>query len=155
VCGIVWTLAFGAAQWQSLSPVWSAGETILVGVVCSFIFAQRRTSVVRFTPGSQSAFVHNRLPVFYGVLYAFFLLWQFVFDLTTMQLAVLWISVVMLATITTGLLLRQNLFIVGGLGITAMTALGYWAVPAYFWLWIAAFAGLPLIGVSIYLLRRK
>ncbi len=153
--GIVWTLAFAIAQWQPLTPIWSAGETILVGVVCSSIFWQWRASAVRFTPGSYRALVYNRLPIFYALLYAFFLLWQFMFDLTTMQLAMLWISVVMLATITTGLLLRQNLFIACGLGITVMSALGYWLVPAYFFVWIAVFAGLPLIGVSLYLLRRQ
>ncbi len=58
-------------------------------------------------------------------------------------------------TITTGLLLQQRLFIILGIGITVMTALGYWLVPTYFWLWIAVFAGLPLIGVSVYLLRRR
>jgi hypothetical protein len=36
-----------------------------------------------------------------------------------------------------------------------MSALGYWLVPAYFFVWIAVFAGLPLIGVSLYLLRRQ
>ena len=155
VCGIVWTVAFAVAQWQPLAPVWSAGETILVGIVCSFLFAQRRTPVVRFTPGSRSAFVHSRLPIFYGILYAFFVLWQFMLDMTTMQLAALWITVVMLATITTGLLLQQRLFIAYGLGITVMTAVGYWLVPTYFWVWIAVFAGLPLIIVSVYLLRKQ
>jgi hypothetical protein len=155
VVGVVWSLAFAVAQWQPLSPIWSAGENILVGVVCSVLFWQRRVPVVRFTPGSRRAFVHNRLPVFYGILYAFFLLWRILFHLSTMQQAVLWITVVMLAAITTGLLLQQRLFIVCGLGITVMTILGYWIVPDYFWVWIAAFAGLPLIGVSIYLLRHQ
>lgn len=154
-CGVVWTVAFALAQWRSLSPVWSAGETILVGVVCSFLFAQWRTSVIRYAPGSRSAFLHTRLPIFYAVLYAFFLLWQFLLDLPEMQLATLWITVVMLAAITTGLLLQQRLFIIFGIGITVMTALGFWLVPAYFWLWIAVFAGLPLVGVSVYLLRRR
>ena len=154
-CGVVWTAAFAASQWLALSPIWSAGETILVGVVCSFLFARWRTEVVRFTPGSRSAFIHSRLPIIYAVLYAYFLLWQFMFDLSNMRLAMLWITVVMLATIITGLLLSQRLFIICGLGVTVMAALGYWLVPAYFWLWIAVFAGLPLIGVSLYLLRRR
>lgn len=153
-CGVIWTIAFAVAQWQPLTPIWSAAETVLVGIVCSFFFWQWRTTVVRFTPGSHRAFVQNRLPIFYGILYAFFLLWQFMFDLTTMQLATLWITVVMLATMTTGLLLRQGLFVACGIGITVMTAVGFWAIPTYFWLWIAVFAGLPLIGVSLYLLRK-
>ena len=155
VCGIVWTLAFAVAQWQPLAPIWSAGETMLVGLVCTFFFWQRRVTVVRFTPGSRSAFLHSRLPIFYGLLYAFFLLWQLTFDLTTMQLALLWVTVVMLAVITTGLLLQQRLFIICGLAITALTVVGYWLVPAHFWLWIAVFAGLPLIVISIYLLRKQ
>ncbi|HEY8325104.1 MAG: hypothetical protein ACHQ1E_05045 [Ktedonobacterales bacterium] len=155
VIGIVWTIAFGLAQWNVLSPIWSAGETILVGVVCSFLFAQWLTPVVRFTPGSRSAFLHTRLPIFYAVLYAFFILWQFMLDLPQAQLAMLWITVVMLATITTGILLQQRLFIIVGVAITVMASIGYWAIPQYFWLWVAIFAGLPLIGVSLYLLRRR
>lgn len=148
-------LAFGISQWLPLSPVWSAGETILVGLVCSFLFWQWRTSVVRFTPGSQSAYIHNRLPIFYAVLYAFFLLWQFMLDLPDMRLAMLWITVVMLATIVTGLLLQQPLFVGCGFGITIMCALGYWLIPDYFWLWIAVFAGAPLTGLSLYFLWRR
>ncbi|GEM_PF-988052 len=154
-CGVVWTIAFAVAQWQPMTPIWSAGETILVGVVCSFFFWQWRTDVIRFTPGSQSAFLHSRLPILYGILYALFLLWQFMFTLSDMKLATLWITVVMLAVITTGLFMKQWLFVALGLGITVMTALGYWLVPHYFWLWIAVFAGLPLIVVSVYLLWRR
>lgn len=155
VCGVVWTIAFGVSQWLPLTPFWSVGENMLVGVVCAFLFARWRTTVVRYTPGSRSAFLYNRLPIFYGALYAFFLLWQIMFDLPQTQQAMLWITVVMLAAITTGLLLRQPLFIIAGVAITAMSAIGYWALPAYFWLWIAVFAGLPLIGVSLYLLRKR
>jgi hypothetical protein len=155
VIGVVWTVAFSVSQWMGPSPVWTAGETILVGVVCSFLFAQWLTSEVRFTPGSRSAFLHTRLPIFYAVLYAFFILWQFMLDLPQMQLAMLWVTVVMLATITTGIFLQQRLLIIFGVAITLMASIGYWAVPQYFWVWIAAFAGLPLIGVSLYLLRRR
>lgn len=153
--GIVWTIAFGVSQWMGPSPLWSAGETILVGVVCSALFAQWLTPVVRFTPGSRSAFLHTRLPIFYAVLYAFFILWQFMLDLPQALLAMLWITVVMLATITTGILLQQRMFIIVGVAITVMASIGYWAIPQYFWLWIAVFAGAPLIGVSLYLLRRR
>jgi hypothetical protein len=76
-------------------------------------------------------------------------------DLPQALLAMLWITVVMLATITTGILLQQRLFIIVGVAITVMASIGYWAVPQYFWLWVAVFAGAPLIGVSLYLLRRR
>ena len=154
-CGISWTIAFAVAQWQPLTPVWSASETMLVGLVCSSVFLQRRFAGVRSPPGAHGVSVQSRLPLFYGILYAFFLLWQVLFSLPSMQLAVLWVTVVMFATITTGLFLRQLLFIICGLTITVMAAFGYWVVPQYFWVWLAAFAGLPLIGISLYLLRKS
>ena len=42
-----------------------------------------------------------------------------------------------------------------GVAVTVLSTLGYWLIPQYFWLWIAVFAGLPLIAVSVYLWRRR
>jgi hypothetical protein len=39
--------------------------------------------------------------------------------------------------------------------VTLLSTLGYWLAPQVFWLWAAIVAGLPLIGVSIYLWRRR
>jgi hypothetical protein len=99
--------------------------------------------------------VQTRLPIFYGVLYLFFLLWQVALPLTARDSAFLWITVIMLAAIVTGLWLQESVLIGCGVGITVLSALGYWLVPQYFWMWIAVFAGLPLIGVSIYLWKRQ
>jgi hypothetical protein len=39
--------------------------------------------------------------------------------------------------------------------MTLMSVLGYYALPRSFWLWAAVFAGLPLMGMGVYYLRRK
>jgi hypothetical protein len=72
-----------------------------------------------------------------------------------MQSTLLWITVVMFAAIITGVWLREPVLIGCGMAVTVLSTLGYWLIPQYFWLWVAVFAGLPLIGVSVYLWRRR
>jgi hypothetical protein len=82
-------------------------------------------------------------------------LWQVTFPLTAMQAALLWITVIMLAAITTGIWLKDAVLIGGGVGVTVLAVLGYWLLPQVYWLWVAVFAGLPLIGLSLYLWNRR
>ena len=51
--------------------------------------------------------------------------------------------------------IHEPLSIIVGVGITFMSVVGYYLLPQYFWVWAAVFAGLPLIGVSIYYLRKQ
>jgi ABC-type amino acid transport system permease subunit len=72
-----------------------------------------------------------------------------------MQIGILWITVVMFGSIIAGSWIHEPLSIIVGVGITLMSVLGYYLLPQYFWIWVAVFAGLPLIGISIYYLRQK
>ncbi len=89
------------------------------------------------------------------MLYLFFILWQVALSHSAMESALLWVTVVMFAAIVTGLWLNEPVLIACGVAVTVLSVLGYWLAPQVFWLWIAACAGLPLIGVSIYLWRRR
>jgi len=155
VVGVIWTLSFAASQFLPDNPLWSLSETFLVGIAFAIYWGQRRRSVIRVAPQSRLAFLHTQLAVFYGTLYLFFMLWQVALLDTAMQSTLLWITVVMFAAIITGVWLKEPILIVCGVAVTALSTLGYWLLPQYFWLWVAVFAGLPLIAVSVYLWRRR
>lgn len=153
--GGVWTVGFLVTQWkpQFVQGIW--GVMIVVGMVGSGILGGTQSGRVRPAPGSRVAFVTSRLGIFYGVLYVFAILWLIVFSLTPPQIGMLWITVVMFGSIIAGAWLQESLPIWLGVGVTIMSVVGYYLLPSYFWLWSAFFAGLPLIGVGLYGLRKR
>src|SRR5690348_7458522 len=153
--GIVWTTGFLVTQWkpQFVQGIW--GVMIVVGMVGSGILGGTQSGRVRPTPGSRVAFVTSRLGIFYGVLYVFAILWLIVFALTPLQISMLWITVVMFGSIIAGVWLQEPSSIGLGVGVTLLSVMGYYLLPTYFWLWSAVFAGLPLVGLSLYSLRKR
>lgn len=153
--GIVWTIGFLATQVQPrfIDLIWST--MIVGGMVGSAIMGSRQGAQMRTTPGSHMAFVSSRLGIFYGVLYAFAILWLIIFPLSSIQIGMLWITVVMFGSIIAGVWLHVQLSIWLGIGVTLASVLGYYLFPSYFWLWSAIFAGLPLIAVSMYYFRKR
>lgn len=155
VVGVIWTVSFAASQFLPETPLWSLSETLLVGIVFSVYWGRRHLIAIRVAPQSRLAFLHARLAIFYVALYLFFILWQITLPLTGMSAALLWITVVMFAAIITGIWLSEPVLIGCGVAVTLLSTLGYWLAPQVFWLWVAVVAGLPLIGVSFYLWRRR
>jgi len=155
VVGVIWTASFAASQFLPDTPLWSLSESFLVGNAFAIYWGRRRMTAIRVAPQSRRAFLYTRLAVFYGILYLFFMLWQIALLRTAMESALLWITVIMFAAIITGVWLREPVLIFCGVVVTVLSTLGYWLLPQYFWLWVAIFAGLPLIAVSVYLWRRR
>jgi hypothetical protein len=155
VCGVIWTVSFAASQFLPETPLWSLSESFLVGIAFSVYWGRRHITAIRVAPRSRLAFLHARLALFYGILYLYFILWQVTLSRTAMESALLWITVIMFAAIITGVWLKEPVLIGCGATITLLSTLGYWLAPHVFWLWVAVFAGLPLVGVSIYLWRRR
>ncbi len=60
----------------------------------------------------------------------------------------------MFVYVVTGLLERDNYMLFLGLGVTAATIVGFFAVPQYFYLWMAAFGGGALLMTGL-VIRRK
>jgi hypothetical protein len=153
--GILWTIGFLVTQFK---PHWVTGIWIVmvaIGMIGSTILGIIQGGRTRPAPGSHMAFIGSRLGIFYGVLYCFAILWLIIFPLTSMQIGILWITVVMFGSIIAGTWIHEPLSIIVGVGITCMSVVGYYLVPQYFWIWAAVFAGLPLTAVSIYYLRKK
>jgi hypothetical protein len=155
VVGVIWTVSFAASQFLPDTPLWSLSESFLVGIAFAIYWGRRRQTVIRVAPQSRLAFLYTQLAVFYGILYLFFPLWQIALLRTAMESALLWITIIVFAAIITGVWLREPVLIGCGMAVTVLSTLGYWLIPQYFWLWVAVFAGLPLIGVSVYLWRRR
>jgi hypothetical protein len=155
VVGVIWTVSFATSQFLPDTPLWSLSESFPVGIAFAIYWGRRRVTAIRIAPQSRLAFLYTRLAVFYGILYLFFLLWQITLLRTAMESALLWITVIMFAAIITGVWLREPVLIGCGVAVTVLSTLGYWLIPQYFWLWVAVFAGLPLIAVSVYLWRRR
>lgn len=78
-----------------------------------------------------------------------------IFPLNSLQIAMLWITVVMFSTIISGAWYREPVSIWLGTGITVMSVTGYFLLPSYFYLWAAVFAGLPLVVISLYYQRKR
>ncbi|HEY7418271.1 MAG TPA: hypothetical protein VH593_24030 [Ktedonobacteraceae bacterium] len=157
ICGAYWTVCFLAAQFQPQPATWIEGicESIVIGMVSSAFFYHRWGKRTRLAPGSRAAFLNTRLYISYGILYGFFILWQLIFSFTLPQTMMLWITVVMCGFLLTGVWLRDPVSIGLGVGVTITSALGYVLLPHSFYLWAAIFAGLPLVGASLYYLRRR
>lgn len=153
--GIVWMAGFLASQWQPQFIGWIWGIVIVVGMVGSAILGITQGGRMRSAPGSRTALIGTQLGIFNGVLYGFAILWLIIFPLTPHQVAMLWVTIVMFSTIIAGAWLRIPLSIGLGVGITAVSVLGYYLLPSYFYLWEAVFAGLPLVAVSVYYLRQR
>lgn len=153
--GIIWFVGFLASQWLPQYIGWVWGIVVVIGMVGSALLGMTQGGRMRSAPGSRTALIGAQLGIFNGVLYGFAILWLILFTLTPHQIAMLWVTIVMFSTIIAGAWMRIPLPIVLGVGITALSVLGYYLLPAYFYLWEAIFAGLPLVAVSIYYLRQK
>jgi hypothetical protein len=153
--GAVWTIGFLATQFKPQFVTWIWIIMVVIGMAGSAILGIIQGGRMRPVPGSHVAFISSRLGIFYGVLYGFAILWLIIFPLTPMQIGILWITVVMFGSIIAGSWINEPPPIIIGVGVTCMSVLGYYFLPQYFWVWAAVFAGLPLVGVSIYYLRQK
>ena len=128
---------------------------LFVGIVGSAILGITQGKSTRLVPGSHAAFVGSRLGMFYGALYGFAVLWLIVFRFTLLQTGLFWVTIVMFGSIVAGIWLSQAMSVGLYVGITLVTVLGYFLFPHYFWVWTAVFAGLPLVGMGIYYLRKE
>lgn len=153
--GIIWFAGFLASQWQPSYIGWIWGALVVIGMVGSALPGMTQGGRMRSAPGSRTALIGTQPGIFNGVLYGFAILWLIIFPLTPHQIAMLWVTIVMFSTIIAGAWMRLPFSIGLGVGITALSVLGYYLLPSYFYLWEAVFAGLPLVAVSVYYLRQR
>ena len=152
--GAIWVIGFLLCQFFTQWIIWTWIAMIIIGMTGSGILGSKQGQTARLIPGSREAFISVRVGIFQGVLYGFAIFWLLIFHLTPLQIGMLWITIFTFGSIISGLWFQQSLPIISGIGITLLSVPGYYLLPHYFWLWAAVFAGLPLIGIGLYLMRR-
>jgi hypothetical protein len=147
IWGLVWF--FGCLATQFLLPrsiwlVWLVWLPLLiVGSVLSGILGYHLGTQTRTAIGARHG-------LFYLALGTFSLLWLFLFQpLNANQVILFFITIVSFGGVVSGILERTRAGMLGSLAFLLVALLGYYLVPAYFFLWIAVFCGLPFAGVGI------
>ncbi len=119
---------------------------VLGGSASGFVGA-RMEHQVRSTNG-------GRIGIFFALLigYAYLSLW-IAQPLKLEQMELLLTLAIMLGMMAMGLWLRVSFLIVFGGVISALSLLGYYALPAYFGIWMAVLVGGAFLGSGLYQLR--
>ena len=153
--GIIWTVGFFSSQWFPQWIGWIWLSMLVVGIAGCSILGIMQSRHIRVVPGSRSAAISINAVFTSIAILAFGIVWLRTFSFTPTQVGILWIMLIMLNTIICGIWLREKWAIVFGVIVTVMNLVGYFLLPHYFWLWATVFAGLPLVGLSLYWLRKR
>ncbi len=171
VWGLVWTVCFviqhflphklvrfGSFSTPDSSLVWT--PLCLLGIAAS-VYIFKRHCPVDFPEG-------KRIGIFWGMLFAYFYLWMFLFSRMIrghgiqfaqqeMVMIAMGCTVPMFAYVVMGLWCCGTYMTWLGVGITVTTVVGLFLVPSYFYLWMAVTAGGTLIvtGVVTHWLWRR
>jgi len=168
IWGIIWMIAFTLEQFiphrlirfgnfttSSGSLIWLTLS--LIGICASIFIFKYRVPVA--SPEGK------RIGIFWGVLFGYFYLWTFLFAslidwkqgftprhhrIFTAVAA----TVPMFAYVVMGLWGCGNYMIWLGLGVTVLTVVGLFAVPSFFYLWMAVFGGGALFLAGVITRRR-
>ena len=152
IWGFAWLIGFSANHFlsgSSVGYVWMVVDTL--GGLLSVIMGIRLGRVVRSTSGDKTG---RRIGYFWLLLFLYCLLLLAVISpLDMKQGALVIVLFVMLGWIAMGLLL-STASIWWALVITALALIGYYLLPSYFYLWMAALGGGGMIGLGFYIRSR-
>lgn len=146
IWGGVWFIGFLVSQFlQSNSAVvgWTWGGLVLVAWVSCAVLGINQGKYVRSQIGPRIGF-------FYLALFAFTALWFIVLTpQNTRQGVMFFISIVMFGGVIAGILYRNLSSVIGSASLTILAIVGYYLLPAYFFLWEAIFGGLAMVAIGL------
>ena len=144
IWGLVWFFGCLANQFLPLHTVWLVWlPLMLIGSALSGVLGYHLGTQTRTRTGPRHA-------LFYLALGGFSLLWLFVLQpLSVKQGVMFFITLVCFGGVVSGILERVRASIIGALAFMSVALLGYYLVPAYFYLWVAVFCGLPFAGSGL------
>lgn len=145
---IVWGLVcfFGFLATQFLPPdfVWLAwlllvlAGSIISGFLGYYLGTQSRSAV-----GARHA-------LFYLALFGFTILWVIIMQpLNLKQVFLFLATIIQFGGVVSGILQRTVIGLVVSLVFLAITLIGYYLLPAYFYLWMAILYGLSFAGFGL------
>ncbi len=148
IWGLVWF--FGCLGNQFLQDkawlVWAPGCT--VGWILSAILGIYQGKQTR-------AAISARIGLFYLALFGFAILWFILMQpASARQDGLFIITLFMFGGVVAGIMTRVVSAVIGSLSIAVLAVIGYYLLPAYFFLWAAIFCGLGMVGIGLVLLWR-
>lgn len=149
IWGLVWFFGCLANQFLPLRYVWLVWlPLLLVGSSLSGFLGYYLGTRAR----SKTSARHG---LFYLALFIFTLLWLLILQpLSIKQDILFFITIISFGGVVSGILERVRSSAISSVAFAALALLGYYLVPAYFYLWVAVFCGLSLAGVSLFLRLR-
>jgi hypothetical protein len=88
-------------------------------------------------------------------LIVFTVLWLIILQPLSFKLGVLFlVTVILFGGMVSGVFTRATATMISCLVITVLALLGYYLLPAYFYLWVALTCGLPMIAGGVYMRLR-
>lgn len=148
IWGLVWAGGFLGYQYLPFLPasiLWVA--LLMVGGIASGVVGARIGQQVRSTNGP-------RISLFFVVLigYAYLGFW-IAHPLSLQQMELLLTLAIMFGMIAMGLWIHVSYLIVFGVVVSVLALVGYYALPAYFGIWMAVLTGSAFLSSGVYQLR--
>ncbi len=150
IWGAVWIAGFTALQ---VSPVW--GGLVFTGLDAVGIALSVAVGVLYgrkgLTRSGADRRIMWRIAVFWIATFAYIFLWMALLQhWDALKAAAFTGTAVMFAYVVMGLWLDALYLTWVGLAVTALTVAGYYLLPGWFMLWMAAFGGGTLLGTGLY-----
>ncbi|MGH2494457.1 MAG: hypothetical protein ACRDIV_07115 [Ktedonobacteraceae bacterium] len=149
IWGAVWFVGFMVSQYLQSKPAvvgWTWGGLVLVAWVSCAVMGVKQGRYIRSQVGPQIGF-------FYLTLFAFTALWYvLLMPQNTKQGAMFFVSIIMFAGIVIGIFSRNLSTVIGSVSVMILAIVGYYLLPAYFYLWEAIFGGFAMFATGLALL---
>jgi hypothetical protein len=144
IWGLVWFLGLLGNQYLPENDAWVIwAPACVVGWILSTILGIHLGKQTRSPSGTRMAF-------FWLALGGFAVLWFLVMQPASWKQDSLFImTVFMFGGMAVGIIERVLPLIICNLSMAALLVIGYYLVPAYFFLWAAIFCGLAMVGIGL------
>ncbi len=153
IWGAVWIAGFASVHFLGVLGGWVFTGLDFVGIVLSVVVGAyyRRNGPVRSAADRKMLW---RIMWFWIAVFGYIGLWLAMMgSYNPLKCTALVCTAVMFAYVVMGLWLAVPYLAYTGVGVTGMTAVGFYLLPGYFMLWMAVFGGGALFGTGIYIRR--
>ena len=148
IWGGVWFVGFMVSQYLQSNSVlvgWTWGGLVLAAWVGCTVLGIKQGKYIRSQIGPRVGF-------FYLALFAFTALWYvLLMPQNTRQGVIFFISIIMFAGVVIGIFSRNLSTVIGSVSVMLLAVIGYYLLPAYFYLWEAIFGGLAMFAIGLVL----
>ena len=149
--GLIWVVAFISVHFYPRRAPYIFNTLNAVGIVGTILICRKWPArAATKTPASDK--ILWRIFGFWFLLFAFASLWLLLLSPAKgIQVSAFLCTVAMFGYVVLGLWLGSYFMVWLGLMVTALTLLGYYVLPGYFYLWMSPMGGGALLGTGIYI----